>query len=144
MHNRARLIVASLLTKTLRIDWRGGAAHFAALLCDADVADNVGNWQWVAGTGNDTRPNRVLNPLRQARRFDPGGAYVRRYVPSCARVAGAGRARAVAAARRRAPGAALPAADRRSRERSGGAAGSHRDERGDRDPKARRSGSGSC
>ena len=90
MHNRARLIVASLLTKTLRIDWRAGAAHFAALLCDADVADNVGNWQWVAGTGNDTRPNRVLNPLRQARRFDPGGAYVRRYVPELRALAGAG------------------------------------------------------
>src|SRR6185437_13401010 len=84
MHNRARLIVASLLTKTLRIDWRHGAAHFAELLCDADVANNAGNWQWVAGTGNDTRPNRVLNPLRQARRFDPRGDYVRRYVPELA------------------------------------------------------------
>jgi deoxyribodipyrimidine photo-lyase len=81
MHNRARLIVASFLTKTLYLDWRSGAAHFARLLIDADVADNVGNWQWVAGTGNDTRPNRVLNPLRQARRFDPQGEYVRRYVP---------------------------------------------------------------
>jgi deoxyribodipyrimidine photo-lyase len=81
MHNRARLIVGSFLTKTLYLDWRAGAAHFAALLSDADVASNVGNWQWVAGTGNDTRPNRVLNPLRQARRFDPDGAYVRRYLP---------------------------------------------------------------
>jgi deoxyribodipyrimidine photo-lyase len=81
MHNRARLIVASFLTKTLYLDWRSGAAHFARLLIDADVADNVGNWQWVAGTGNDTRPNRVLNPLRQAQRFDPQGEYVRRYVP---------------------------------------------------------------
>ncbi len=89
MHNRARLIVASLLTKTLGIDWRRGAAHFATLLCDADVADNVGNWQWVAGTGNDTRPNRVLNPLRQARRFDPDGAYVRRHVPELAALADA-------------------------------------------------------
>src|SRR5581483_5004101 len=89
MHNRARLIVASLLTKTLAIDWRDGAAHFAALLCDADVADNVGNWQWVAGTGNDTRPNRVLNPLRQARRFDPEGEYVRRYLPELESVEGA-------------------------------------------------------
>jgi deoxyribodipyrimidine photo-lyase len=89
MHNRARLIVASLLTKTLRIDWRPGASHFAALLCDADVADNAGNWQWVAGTGNDTRPNRVLNPLRQARHFDPDGAYVRRYVPELAALPGA-------------------------------------------------------
>src|SRR5581483_4741795 len=64
------------------------AAHFAALLCDADVADNVGNWQWVAGTGNDTRPNRVLNPLRQARRFDPDGEYVRRHLPELAAIAG--------------------------------------------------------
>jgi deoxyribodipyrimidine photo-lyase len=84
MHNRARLIVASFLTKTLYLDWRLGAAHFARLLLDADVADNVGNWQWVAGTGNDTRPNRLLNPLRQAHRYDPHGDYVRRYVPELA------------------------------------------------------------
>jgi deoxyribodipyrimidine photo-lyase len=88
MHNRARLIVASFLTKTLYIDWRLGAAHFAGLLVDADVANNVGNWQWVAGTGNDTRPNRVLNPLRQAHRFDPSGEYVRRYVPELAGIDG--------------------------------------------------------
>ena len=86
MHNRARLIVASFLTKTLYIDWRQGASHFASLLLDADVANNVGNWQWVAGTGNDTRPNRVLNPLRQAERFDPSGDYVRRYVPELASI----------------------------------------------------------
>ncbi len=89
MHNRARMIVASFLTKTLYIDWRTGAAHFARLLVDADVANNVGNWQWVAGTGNDTRPNRVLNPLRQARRFDPEGEYVRRHVPELASLEGA-------------------------------------------------------
>ncbi len=81
MHNRARLIVGSFLTKLLYIDWRLGAAHFASLLLDADVANNVGNWQWVAGTGNDTRPNRVLNPMRQAQRFDPDGRYIRRYLP---------------------------------------------------------------
>ncbi len=81
MHNRARLIVGSFLTKTLYLDWRLGAAHFASLLADADVANNVGNWQWIAGTGNDTRPNRVLNPTRQAQRLDPDGEYVRRYVP---------------------------------------------------------------
>ncbi|SDU42023.1 cryptochrome/photolyase family protein [Jiangella alkaliphila] len=84
MHNRARLVTASFLTKTLRIDWRAGAAHFFGWLVDGDVANNAGNWQWVAGTGNDTRPNRVLNPLRQARRFDPGGAYVRRHIPELA------------------------------------------------------------
>jgi deoxyribodipyrimidine photo-lyase len=88
MHNRARLIVASFLTKTLYVDWRQGASHFASLLLDADVANNVGNWQWVAGTGNDTRPNRVLNPLRQAERFDPRGDYVRRYLPGLAGIEG--------------------------------------------------------
>ncbi len=82
MHNRARLIVASYLTKTLGLDWRIGARHFEELLIDADVANNSGNWQWVAGTGNDTRRNRVLNPERQARRFDPDGAYVRRHLGS--------------------------------------------------------------
>jgi deoxyribodipyrimidine photo-lyase len=84
MHNRARLITASFLTKTLGLDWRLGAAHYAQHLLDADVANNVLNWQWVAGTGMDTRPNRVLNPLRQAARYDPAGAYVRRYVPEIA------------------------------------------------------------
>lgn len=88
MHNRARMIVASFLTKTLYLDWRLGAAHFEHLLVDADLANNSGNWQWMAGTGNDTRPNRVLNPLRQAQRFDPAGAYVRRYVPELATVEG--------------------------------------------------------
>jgi deoxyribodipyrimidine photo-lyase len=86
LSNRARLIVASFLTKTLDEDWRHGAAHFARLLVDADVANNVGNWQWMAGTGVDTRPNRVLNPVRQARRHDPDGAYVRRYVAELADV----------------------------------------------------------
>ena len=80
MHNRARLVVGSFLTKDLYLDWRLGAAHFAELLVDGDVAQNTGNWQWVAGTGADTRPNRVLSPVLQARRFDPTGEYVRRYV----------------------------------------------------------------
>jgi deoxyribodipyrimidine photo-lyase len=88
MHNRARLLVASFLTKTLYLDWRVGAAHFEELLVDADLANNVGNWQWVAGTGNDTRPNRVLNPIRQAHRFDRDGDYVRRYVPELGAIAG--------------------------------------------------------
>jgi len=81
MHNRARMTVASFLSKDLYVDWREGAAHFWDLLTDGDVASNAGNWQWVAGTGNDTRPNRVLSPLRQAERFDPEGEYVRRYLP---------------------------------------------------------------
>ena len=84
MHNRARMITASFLTRNLGIDWRHGYAHFGALLADGDVAANAGNWQWVAGTGNNTRPNRVMNPLRQAQRFDPAGDYVRRYVPELA------------------------------------------------------------
>jgi deoxyribodipyrimidine photo-lyase len=81
MHNRARLITASFLTRNLGIDWREGYRHFAALLADGDVANNAGNWQWVAGTGNNTSPNRVMNPLRQATRFDKDGEYVRRWVP---------------------------------------------------------------
>jgi deoxyribodipyrimidine photo-lyase len=88
MHNRARLIAAGLLTKKLRIDWRLGARHFMDWLADGDIANNYGNWQWVAGTGNDTRPNRGFNPLRQARRFDPQGRYVRRWVPELAALAG--------------------------------------------------------
>jgi deoxyribodipyrimidine photo-lyase len=88
MHNRARLITASFLTKDLYIDWRLGARHFWDLLLDGDIANNSGNWQWVAGTGNDTRPNRVFNPIRQARRFDPAGDYVRRYVPELGDIEG--------------------------------------------------------
>ncbi|MER8045467.1 deoxyribodipyrimidine photo-lyase [Streptomyces sp. NPDC094032] len=84
MHNRGRLITASFLTKTLRVDWREGARHFLGLLVDGDVANNQLNWQWAAGTGTDTRPNRVLNPVRQGRRYDPDGAYVRRWVPELA------------------------------------------------------------
>ncbi|AUG80637.1 deoxyribodipyrimidine photolyase [Kitasatospora sp. MMS16-BH015] len=88
MHNRARLITASYLTKTLGHDWRVGARHFLRLLVDGDLANNQLNWQWVAGTGNDTRPNRVLNPLRQAERYDPEGAYVRRWCPELAHLPG--------------------------------------------------------
>jgi deoxyribodipyrimidine photo-lyase len=88
MHNRARMTVASFLTKDLYIDWRQGARHFWDLLSDGEIANNAGNWQWVAGTGNDTRPNRVLNPVRQAERFDPGGEYVRRYLPELESVRG--------------------------------------------------------
>ncbi len=84
--NRARMITASFLTKTLGLDWRTGAAHYTEHLLDADAANNSLNWQWVAGTG--TRPGRVLNPLRQAERFDPNGVYVRRHVPELAGLAG--------------------------------------------------------
>ncbi|MHB9864092.1 cryptochrome/photolyase family protein [Streptomyces sp. YIM S03343] len=87
MHNRGRLLTASLLTKTLYVDWRVGARHFLDLLVDGDVAENQLNWQWMAGTGTDTRPNRVLNPVTQARRYDPDGGYVRRWVPELGHLA---------------------------------------------------------
>jgi deoxyribodipyrimidine photo-lyase len=88
MHNRARLVTASFLVKHLYLDWRLGARHFESLLVDGDLANNRLNWQWVAGTGADTRPNRVFNPTRQARRYDPTGDYVRRWVPELARLEG--------------------------------------------------------
>ena len=83
MHNRARLVVGSFLTKDLGIDWRRGEAHFMSLLLDGDEADNNGNWQWVASVGVDPQPvvRRTYNPTLQMRRHDPQGAYVRRYVP---------------------------------------------------------------
>lgn len=90
LHNRARLLVASFLTRELGIHWTAGARHFFDLLVDGDIANNAGNWQWVAGTGNDTRPNRRFNLLRQAGRFDPDGDYVRRYVPELAGIPGSG------------------------------------------------------
>ncbi|UQU64808.1 DNA photolyase family protein [Couchioplanes caeruleus] len=88
MHNRARLITAAFLTKHLGLDWRDGVKWFFRWLNDGDVANNSGNWQWVAGTGNDTRPYRRFNPIRQAERFDPDGVYVRRYVPELTSIAG--------------------------------------------------------
>ncbi|MBW3708399.1 deoxyribodipyrimidine photo-lyase [Streptomyces griseus] len=88
MHNRARMLAASFLTKTLYVDWRVGARHLLDLLVDGDVANNQLNWQWVAGTGTDTRPNRVLNPVIQGKRFDARGDYVRRWVPELAEVEG--------------------------------------------------------
>jgi deoxyribodipyrimidine photo-lyase len=81
MHNRARLVTGFFLTKHLGIDWRHGAAHFFEHLVDGDLANNTANWQWVAGTGTDSRPYRRLSPARQAERFDPDGVYVRRYLP---------------------------------------------------------------
>ncbi|MEU1495598.1 cryptochrome/photolyase family protein [Streptomyces sp. NPDC005775] len=88
MHNRGRLLTASFLAKTLYVDWRIGAQHFLDLLVDGDVANNQLNWQWVAGTGTDSRPNRVLNPVTQGKRYDPDGRYVRRWVPELAAVSG--------------------------------------------------------
>lgn len=87
MHNRARLVTASFLTKHLLIDWRHGEAHFMRHLVDGDVASNNGGWQWSASTGTDPQPYfRIFNPMLQGRRFDPAGDYVRRFVPALARV----------------------------------------------------------
>ncbi|MFP4636040.1 MAG: cryptochrome/photolyase family protein, partial [Nitriliruptoraceae bacterium] len=86
MHNRARMLVASFLTKHLYLDWRLGAQHFLDHLVDGDLANNSAQWQWVAGTGSDPRPNRVFNPVTQSRRYDPDGSYLRRYLPELADV----------------------------------------------------------
>jgi deoxyribodipyrimidine photo-lyase len=80
MHNRVRMVVASFLTRDLRVDWREGARHFMDLLVDGDVANNQLNWQWVAGTGTDANPHRVLDPTLQGRNHDPNGVYVRRWI----------------------------------------------------------------
>lgn len=82
MHNRVRMITASFLVKDLLIDWRLGERHFRRALLDADVSQNVGNWQWTAGTGADAAPYfRIFNPVTQSKRFDPNGDYIRRWVP---------------------------------------------------------------
>jgi deoxyribodipyrimidine photo-lyase len=85
MHNRVRMLVASLLTKHQRLHWLHGARWFWDTLVDADLANNSLGWQWSAGTGADAAPYfRIFNPVTQARRFDPDGAYVRRWVPELA------------------------------------------------------------
>ena len=85
MHNRVRMVTASFLVKNLLIDWRRGERYFRHVLLDADVPQNVGNWQWVAGTGPDASPyNRVFNPVLQGQRFDAAGDYIRRWVPELA------------------------------------------------------------
>jgi deoxyribodipyrimidine photo-lyase len=82
MHNRARMIVASFLTKDLLVDWRWGERYFMQHLIDGDVASNNGGWQWTAGTGTDAAPYfRVFNPVLQGKKFDPMGIYIRRNVP---------------------------------------------------------------
>jgi len=87
MPNRARMIVASFLTKDLLIDWREGERHFMQWLIDGDPAANNGGWQWSAGTGTDAQPYfRIFNPVSQGENFDPDGRYVRRWVPELAQV----------------------------------------------------------
>ncbi|MGE5154049.1 MAG: cryptochrome/photolyase family protein [Bdellovibrio bacteriovorus] len=87
MHNRVRMVVASFLTKNLRLPWQEGARWFWDTLVDADLASNTLGWQWSAGCGADAAPYfRIFNPVRQGERFDPEGAYVRRWCPELARL----------------------------------------------------------
>ena len=87
MHNRVRMLVASLLTKNLLIPWQKGASWFWDTLVDADLANNTLGWQWTAGCGADAAPYfRIFNPVTQGERFDPKGDYVRRFVPELARL----------------------------------------------------------
>jgi deoxyribodipyrimidine photo-lyase len=86
MHNRCRMIVANFLTKDLMIDWRWGEKYFMQHLVDGDLASNNGGWQWSASSGMDARPLRIFNPIAQAQRFDPDGAYIRRWLPELASV----------------------------------------------------------
>lgn len=87
MPNRARMIVASFLTKDLLVDWRVGEAHFMRHLVDGDPASNLGGWQWAASVGTDAQPYfRVFNPVTQGERFDPDGRHVRRWLPELGNV----------------------------------------------------------
>ncbi len=87
MHNRVRMIVASLLIKNLRLPWQDGARWFWDTLVDADLANNTLGWQWTAGCGADAAPYfRIFNPVLQTERFDPERAYLRRWVPELRRL----------------------------------------------------------
>ncbi|MBV8664947.1 MAG: deoxyribodipyrimidine photo-lyase [Burkholderiaceae bacterium] len=87
MHNRLRMITASFLVKDLLVDWRWGERYFAERLIDFDLASNNGGWQWAASTGCDAQPwFRIFNPVTQSKRFDPQGAFIRRYCPELAAI----------------------------------------------------------
>ncbi|PTL40390.1 deoxyribodipyrimidine photo-lyase [Alkalicoccus saliphilus] len=82
MHNRLRMITASFLTKDYQMDWRIGEAYFREKLIDHDPASNIGGWQWASSVGTDAVPYfRVFSPVRQGARFDPEGAFIKKYVP---------------------------------------------------------------
>jgi deoxyribodipyrimidine photo-lyase len=82
MHNRVRMLVGSFLCKHLLIDWRWGEAYFAEKLHDYEMSSNVGNWQWVAGTGVDASPYfRIFNPTSQIKKFDKDFSYIKKWVP---------------------------------------------------------------
>ena len=83
-------MTASFLTKDLGLDWRRGARYFAARLLDVETSSNNGGWQWAASTGCDAQPwFRIFNPVTQSRRFDPDGAFIRRWLPALNRLDGA-------------------------------------------------------
>ena len=91
MHNRVRMVVASFLIKHLRLHWSHGEKWFRDTLLDADLANNSASWQWVAGSGADAAPYfRIFNPMTQGRKFDPDGAYVRRFCPELAQLGNSG------------------------------------------------------
>ena len=81
MHNRARMVVASVLTKNLGVDWRWGQEYFRAALIDLDESSNNGGWQWGASVGADPKPIRIFNPILQAEQHDADGAYQKRWLP---------------------------------------------------------------
>jgi deoxyribodipyrimidine photo-lyase len=80
MHNRARMVVASILTKNLGVDWRWGQEYFRAALIDLDEASNCGGWQWAASVGSDPKPIRIFNPDLQAKNYDASGAYQNKWL----------------------------------------------------------------
>jgi deoxyribodipyrimidine photo-lyase len=87
VHNRARMVAASFLTKHLLVDFRRGEAHYLRWLTDGDWASNDAGWQWSAGCGSDAQPYfRIFDPVAQGQRFDPAGDYVRRYLPELGRL----------------------------------------------------------
>jgi deoxyribodipyrimidine photo-lyase len=87
MHNRARMIVASFLTKDLLCNWQWGERYFMEQLLDGDLAANNGGWQWAASTGTDAQPYfRIFNPVSQGEKFDPEGIYVKRWCPELRRI----------------------------------------------------------
>lgn len=89
MHNRARMVVASFLTKDLLIDWRWGERYFMERLVDGDPASNNGGWQWAASTGTDAQPYfRIFNPVSQGERFDGPGDYIRKWIPELRAMSG--------------------------------------------------------
>ena len=87
MHNRIRMVVGSFLVKHLRINWTEERKHFRNCLLDFNKANNVAQWQWVAGCGADAAPYfRIFNPILQGEKFDKDGVYVKRWVPELIKV----------------------------------------------------------